>query len=347
MKQIRITIGLLISAGLLFLVFRGIDFGEVWAAMRDIEPLWLLLAIAVYFGGIVVRTTRWGLLMRSVKPCSTWRLFPIYVISYMANNVLPLRIGDIYRAYIVGKKEHVSKSATLVTIVVERIFDGLTMLLLLSIAVMLYPVSNPAIQKTLDIGSTIFIGAILACYLFLFNRKLAHRAFAMIVVWFPIRLRPRLSEMFNNLFIGLGILKGVGSMLNILVLSILTWLVEALSYHIVLISFGFSGNFVVAVSAMALVNLFIIAPAGPGYFGPFEFACVAILGSRGYGAMTSFNQETATAFALILHVVVQWIPSTLLGLIFMWREHISFREIRDENATGAMSDAGALPKEGI
>ena len=347
MKQIRITIGLLISAGLLFLVFRGIDFGEVWAAMRDIEPLWLLLAIAVYFGGIVVRTTRWGLLMRSVKPCSTWRLFPIYVISYMANNVLPFRMGDIYRAYIVGKKDHVSKSATLVTIVVERIFDGLTMLLLLSIAVMLYPVSNPAIQKTLDIGSTIFIGAILACYLFLFNRKLAHRAFAMIVVWFPIRLRPRLSEMFNNLFIGLGILKGVGSMLNILVLSILTWLVEALSYHIVLISFGFSGNFVVAVSAMALVNLFIIAPAGPGYFGPFEFACVAILGSRGYGAMTSFNQETATAFALILHVVVQWIPSTLLGLIFMWREHISFREIRDENATGAMSDAGALPKEGI
>ncbi len=347
MKQIRIAIGLLISAGLLFLVFRGIDFDEVWAAMRGIEPAWLMLAIVVYFVGIVVRTTRWGLLMRSVKPCSTWRLFPIYIISYMANNVLPLRIGDLYRAYIVGKKEHVSKSATLVTIVVERIFDGLTMLLLLSIAVMLYPVSNPAIQKTLDIGSAIFIGAILICYLFLFNQNLAQKAFNVIVVWFPSRLRPRLTEMFNNLFIGLGTLKGIGIMFNILMLSILTWLVEALSYHIVLISFGFSGNFVVAVSAMALVNLFIIAPAGPGYFGPFEFACVAILGSRGYGAMTSFSQETATAFALILHVVVQWIPSTLLGMVFMWREHISFREIHDENAEGAVGDAGVHLKEGV
>lgn len=334
MKQLRIAIGLLISALLLLLVFKGIDFKQVWEAMRGVSPYWLLLAIIVYFVGIVIRTKRWSLLMHSVKPCSTRRLFPIYVISYMANNVLPLRIGDIYRAYIIGKKEQVSKSASLVTIVVERIFDGLTMLLLLSVAIMWYPVADPVIKKTLEIGSLFFFGAIVVCYLFLFNRTLATRFFNLIIVWFPVSVQEKLRDMFNNLFLGLESLKGIGAIFNILMLSFATWIVEALSYHFVLCSFGFTGSFVVAISAMALVNLFIIAPAGPGYFGPFEFACVIILGSKGYGALTSFSQETATAYALLLHVVVQWIPSTLLGLLFMWQEHISFKDIGNDSVNG-------------
>ena len=108
------------------------------------------------------------------------------------------------------------------------------------------------------------------------------------------------------------------------------WLIEVSSYYLALNAFGFFGSFLVAIATMAMVNLLIIIPSGPGYFGLFEAACCLILGPAGYADLTGFTESVTTAYALILHVVVQWIPSTLLGLVFMWHEHISFKEIETD-----------------
>ncbi len=329
MKRFRILIGLVISIILLGFVFREIDLPELVAALSEVDVIWIPVAVFVYFFGIWLRTTRWTLLMQPIKKCSTRSFFPIYVISYMANNILPLRLGDVYRAYIVGKKESVSKGASLVTIGVERIFDGLTMLALLSLALLFYPVEDPLIKKAVTYGAVFFFTAIVICYVAVLNQKWATWFFHKVVVTLmPVKYHVKMNTIVDNLFVGLKSLKGFKTISGVIVFSFITWLVEAVSYMIVLIAFGFSGNFHVSIMTMALVNLMIIIPAAPGYFGPFELACVIVLGNTGYDI---FSQEHAVAFALILHVVVQWIPSTFLGLVYMWKEHINFREINWES----------------
>jgi glycosyltransferase 2 family protein len=310
-------------------------FAKLIAGLSRIKYQWVILAIIVYFAGIWVRTARWRILLNPLKKCATSRLFPVYIISYMANNILPLRIGDIYRAYIVGKRESISKGASLVTIGVERIFDGLTMLLYLVIAFMFFPVSDDMVKSAITVSAWVFLGAIFVCYLIIGNKRVAFSIFQYVKKFTPVRLHHRADEIFENFFKGLGSLKGIGPILSVIVLSMATWFIEALGYHLVLTAFGFWGHFHVAIATMALVNLLIIVPSAPGYFGPFELACVIILGKSGYGALTHFTMETSAAFALVLHVVVQWIPSTLLGLIYMWSEHITFKEIRDDSESGA------------
>ncbi|MBN1296135.1 flippase-like domain-containing protein [bacterium] len=333
-KIIRIGFGLAISAFFLWLVFRNIPMHQVWDSLQSLDIIWIVPAVFVYFAGVWVRTCRWGILMRPVKHCSTARFFPIYVISYMANNILPMRIGDLYRAYIIGKKEKVSKSASLVTIGVERIFDGLTMLVLLLISILLFPIEHEAVRQTVQIGSVLFLGSILTCYILLLKKDWAGWLFSRILNNLPAQFHSRLNDLFNNFFHGLDALRGGYEILLVSCLSLVTWLIEAASYYLVLNAFGFFGPFHVAIATMALVNLMIIVPAAPGYFGPFEWACFIILGNKGYGSLTGFTQEIAAAYALVLHVVVQWIPSTLLGLIFMWTEHVSFHEIDSDDEGG-------------
>ncbi|MBN1879238.1 flippase-like domain-containing protein [bacterium] len=327
---IRIGIGILISAVFLWLVIRQIDLNQVFREVRNINALWIIPAILVYFIGVWVRTTRWCILMRPISKNRTSQLFPIYIISYMANNILPMRIGDIYRAYIAGKKQNVSKSATLVTIGVERIFDGLTMLILLFVSILFFPIENQIVRKVATLGSIVFLGAILICYAVILKKAWMNWIFRTITGKTRFGNNPRMQEVFDNLLHGLDSLKAGNDIFRVLILSLSTWLIEAASYYLVLNAFGFFGTFLVAMATMAMVNLVIIIPSAPGYFGPFELACFIILGSAGYGDLTGFSENVATAYALILHVVVQWIPSTLLGLVFMWREHISFREINTD-----------------
>jgi glycosyltransferase 2 family protein len=328
-RAIRILFGLAISALFIWLIYTRIEVDKVTEAIRAVQVWWLIPAIVIYILGVWVRTARWSVLMNCVKKCSTNRLFPIYMISYMANNILPLRMGDIYRAYFVGRKESISKGATLVTIGVERIFDGLTMLLLLAGSLLFYPVNNPEVKLAIQIGSIVFLGSIIICYLVVLNRSWSDWIFSKFLALAPEKYHSRLHDIFDNLFHGLDSLKGKRELAGIVVLSLLTWLVEAVSYMVTLWAFGFFGGFHVSVSTMALVNLMIIVPAGPGYFGPFEAACIIMLGASGYGNVTHFTKEISTAYALILHIVVQWIPSTFLGLFYMWKEHVGFKQVEN------------------
>ena len=196
---------------------------------------------------------------------------------------------------------------------------------------MFFPVQNPMIKKALQMSAAVFLIAIVVCYIIVLNRKLTEWILDLLIQWIPCRWQNRFRYLFDNIFQGLNILTGMRDMFNVIILSFTTWLIESISYLLILWGFGFWGPIHVAISTMALVNLMIIIPSAPGYFGPFEFACVMILGKTGYGAITYFTKEMATAYSLVLHVIVQWIPSTLLGLLFMWKEHITFKEVRTDN----------------
>ncbi len=133
-KNKSLWIGIVISLALLVYAFKDTDFAGIGAAFRTANYLFLIPALLLYFFGVFLRSVRWHFLLRSIKPIGLERLFQVTVIGYMANDLLPLRIGELVRAYILGETEGISKASALVTIVLERIFDGVTMLIFIGAA---------------------------------------------------------------------------------------------------------------------------------------------------------------------------------------------------------------------
>lgn len=329
MKRIRFILGLLVSFICLYAVFRGTDFDKIWTAIISIKVVWLFPACIIYFLGIWVRALRWGYILKPIRRCPISKLFPVYLISYMANNILPLRAGDFYRAYITGRKESVSKAAVLTTVGVERIFDGLTMLAFLVIVSLFFPFQD-SVQKWIRPTAYLFLGMMVFCYLLIWKRAWALKLVTWFCRYLPERFRERVQMVSVSLLDGLQVLTGPRDMLVISVLSLLTWLIETVMYYFVGLGFGINIPYHGWISALALVNLAIIIPAAPGYFGPFEFACDLIL--RTYGVGESIRK----GYALVLHAA-QWFPSTLLGLVYVWKEQISLGRIRTEPEVEAVS----------
>ncbi len=129
MRSWKFWLGVVISAVFLSLALRGLDLDGFWTTVRHANYWWLIPGIALYFGAVWARTWRWHYMLRHIKSVSLTRLFPIVVIGYMGNNVYPARAGEVLRSYILRRKEGVPVSVSLATVVLERLFDGLVMLL--------------------------------------------------------------------------------------------------------------------------------------------------------------------------------------------------------------------------
>src|SRR5512135_711169 len=128
MKRWQFWVGLLISALFLYLVLRKIDYTTLWQVLKAANYWWLLPGVAVYFIALWVRSWRWHYLLRPLKAISTRSMFPIVTMGYAGNNIFPARAGEVVRAVVLKRKEGVPISASLATIIVERVFDGIVML---------------------------------------------------------------------------------------------------------------------------------------------------------------------------------------------------------------------------
>src|SRR5215210_8604725 len=128
MKKWQFWLGVLISIVFIWLALRGLRLDQFWDSVKQANYIWVLPGIGVYFIGVWVRARRWHYLLRPIKEIPTQTMFPITTIGYMGNNIYPARAGEVLRAVVLKRKEGVSVSASLATIIVERIFDGVVML---------------------------------------------------------------------------------------------------------------------------------------------------------------------------------------------------------------------------
>src|SRR5207248_9014715 len=120
LKNWRFWLGLLVSLCFLWLALRGQDLRQVRRALGEADYRYLAPALLLYFAGVWVRALRWRHLLAPVRRLSARALYPVVVVGYMANDVLPWRLGEVVRAYALRERAGVSTSATLATIAVER-----------------------------------------------------------------------------------------------------------------------------------------------------------------------------------------------------------------------------------
>ena len=160
----KFWIGVFISALLLVLFLMTVDLGRMYDALADANYLFIVPGLGLYLISVLFRTLRWQYLLAPMKALAVKRLYPVVVVGYMANNILPVRLGEVVRAYYVGEREKVSKVAALATIAVERVFDGLTLLFFAAVVSLFLPLVAP-LQELGEksnipvLGSTCLMGA--------------------------------------------------------------------------------------------------------------------------------------------------------------------------------------------
>lgn len=320
MKRWQVVLGLIVSAVFLWLALRGLNLTDVLAGLRSANYLWLVPGIAVYFLAVVIRTWRWHYLLKPLKPVSVRHLFPTVVIGYMGNNVYPARAGELLRAYVLKRNEGVSVSSSLATVIVERIFDGLVMLVFVFVALPTVPFLPDAVRSIVIFGSLIFFSALIV-FLFLAARPaLAARLYnPLIDRLLPHRLRDKVRGFIERFMIGLAALRDFEHIIMIFFTSILIWLLETVKYWFVMHAFSFEVSFFTLMLMNGIVNLATTLPAAPGYVGTFDAPGIAILSAAGV------NPEVATAYTLVLHAAL-WFPITLLGFYLMAHESLRWSD---------------------
>ncbi len=319
--SLRVWLGFGISLVFLFFAFRGQDYGEIWQALQDAEYRWVLPSLVAYFIGVYLRSARWRYLLRSVSDVPTRSLFPVVVIGYLANNVLPLRAGELVRSYALSVRFGVRKTTALATIAVERLFDGLTMLLFMLIASLSISVTGRLQIVTLS-ASAIFGVILTVLVLFVAIPGLREWSVRMVVRWLPGRVGPRVEEMALAFFSGLGILRQRSDLARVGGLSVLAWLCEASMYLLIAQGFDLNISPLAVLMVTAAANLATLVPSSPGYVGPFEWGVSLVL----VGALGK-TEELALSYAIAVHAAL-YFPVVLLGLFFWWRQSFSWREMR-------------------
>ncbi len=327
MKRWHMAVGLLISAFFLYLALRGLHLERVWAALRGARYIWLLPGVAVYFVGLYLRAWRWHYLLRPLQAVATRELFPIVTIGYMGNNIFPARAGEVLRAVLLQRRRRVPVSASLATILVERVYDGVVMLgfvfLNLPELARVAGASSGFVGdlQTLALwGSGAFVGALAV---FLLAGMFPARAEALLMQVLrplPERWRAPLRRVGVSFLEGL---RGLGSPREawmIFITSVAIWLLETAKYWFVMHAFAFRVPFFALMLMNGVVNLATTLPSAPGYVGTFDTPGIAVLAAYGV------DKALAAAYTLTLHAAL-WLPVTALGAYYAVQAGLHWHEL--------------------
>jgi hypothetical protein len=334
-KKASTWIGIFFIILACYLLFHNIDMDKLWLAVTHFNLFWLLPALAIYMLGYLIRGYRWVVLLSPIKKCTFRSLFPTLMIGFMANNIFPARAGEVIRAHLNGTKEGISRSASLATIILERIFDGLTMILVLWAALLFgsLPINKDTmpsgIQHAINLSPYVFGAAFLVLFLLVLFKKHAITLINFFISKAPQKFHEPLGNLANTFIDGLQILQNAKESFIILIASLAAWTCEFTSYYLLAIGMGIAPTPLTLWSAalvMAIVNLGILIPSTPGGIGVFELIGVVIVTPFGV------DKAIAIAYMILVHLLV-WIPITLLGAYFYTHEQLSLSKINPETKT--------------
>ncbi len=344
MRRWTWVFGLVLSLAFLYWALQGLHLGQVWGLIREADYVWILPGVGVYMLGLVVRAWRWHYLLRPVAAISSRRLFPLVTIGYMGNNIFPARAGEALRAVLLKRKYGVSISASLATILVERVYDGVVMLafVFLNLPELTRLTTASGFVgdiRTLALGGTaLFLGALLV---FLLAAMYPRRTEALIeggLSFLPASWEGRLLPLARRFLEGLAALGSPWEALMIFATSVVIWLLETAKYWFVMHAFDFQVSFFALMLMNGVVNLATTLPSAPGYVGTFDAPGIAVL--MAYGV----PKPVAAGYTLTLHAAL-WLPVTLLGWFYFVQEGLHWRSWRQ--ATLPSSEDPEPPTDGV
>lgn len=321
------NLALNLGISLLFLdfVFAEINLGEVGRALAQANYWWLLPSTLFVLLHVYFRTLRWQRLLKPMGEVGFWPAFRGLVIGITGNTVLPARAGEFLRAYVLGRSTGLPKTGVFATLVVERIFDGLTVLLVL-LAVIILGVRNEMLQTAGILGGVFYLGAMVAVFIFMTKR---HWADTLVNKFLPARPAKTVLGLLDGFHSGLAVLKNPRDLAVVTFWNALTWIMIPISLWFPLLAFDFGAPipWQAPVLLLPALALGLTIPGAPGGVGVIQAAVKLTLDLTFAGLPVAPNfAETVAAAGILIHLA-QFVPEIIPGIISFMYEGLSAGEI--------------------
>ena len=329
-SRLRAALVLVLTVGLLAFFLRGVDPRAVWAEARHANALLLATAILVVLVTYGLRAFRWQYLLAPIGPTRFVTAFQTTVIGFAASFLLPARAGEVLRPYLLARREQLPPTAAFATIILERLLDLITVLLLFGVFVLAVDPGSlsgdPALYARVKTGGLLAAAASVAGLAVLFalagHPERVGRLALKVERVLPEKLARAVAGFVESFAQGLAVMRQPGRLLVSLLLSFPLWLsiaagiwLTSRAFHM---TFGYLGSFLV----MTLLVVGVAMPT-PGQVGGFH-AAYRIAVVTFFGA----PEATAVGAAIVLHAV-SFVPVTLLGLAFMAQQGLSLGRMRE------------------
>lgn len=319
-EQKYTILGFFFSVIFMYLAFRKVDTRALGNRLETANLTYIFLSLLPLSASYITRNFLWQRIISTIKNVGFFSAFSALMIGFFANNVLPGRVGEFMRAYILGSRESVGKTFVLGTIFIERLFDIFTLLLFLTLSTLLFPMPEWAKHIAITTSIILLIVLIIA-YLILLKQNPILDRFENKLFFLSNPKRRFVITKIDSFISGLGILKMPKLILTVFALSLLTWLFASMSMFFVFKSIDMSIPSYGLLFVLSVINLGVIIPSSPGYIGTYQFLCVIALSAF------SVEKETALSFSIIYHVL-WYVPLTFVGLLFLWRENLNLAKLK-------------------
>jgi uncharacterized protein (TIRG00374 family) len=319
----------MLTVTLLYFAFRNTDLDKLYTSIRGANYWWMLSMFAFLMVSHLIRAWRWRYLLNPLKPDIEFRnLFSGVMIGYFVNNVLP-RAGELVRPYTIGKLESIPKSAALGTIVVERIMDTFSFLVLIIIIPLVYdgPLVEafPWLQRAGIMISLVTIGFLIVAVVLMARRDWTGALLKRMTGFMSPSVAMKFDSIFNSFLDGFLFVKRPGSFLAILILSVFIWLLYIVMTYVAFFSFGLESQlgFGAAIVVLAISSIGVAIPT-PGATGGYHwFAAQTLV------RLFHVSNEVALSYATVTHAV-GFVGVTIVGLSYFLSDHINIKEAMDK-----------------
>jgi len=293
------ALGIVVSILAIVAVLQSVDLGQTSAVLGGAAPGWIAAVFGAICLDVLIRAVRWQRLIAPIRRVALWRVLSYVLVGYLANNVLPARLGEVVRSHFLGDREGLSRTTTLGTVVVERIVDSVVVVAIAAFAIVVLNVRG-VLTSVVALGAA--IGALLVVALGI--AIAAHRlpGATRIAAWFD--QWPRVQAVVSRLRGGLAVAGRPATLAQALILSGAAWGATLIAFMAAGQAVGLDlrvGEAALLSSAVALASAI---PSGPAYLGTYEFAAVKVGDALGLPADPVF------ALALLVHATIIVVTST-------------------------------------
>ena len=318
----KLTMGIIIGVVLVYLSIRGIHFQDVADGFKTIRYGYVIAVLMILLVMQALRSWRWGVILSPMEKVDQLSLFSVTSVGFLAIIALPARIGELARPYLIANKSQIGMTAAVGTILVERVFDCLTVLFIFLVALFLTPLP-PWLVKS---GIVFFLITLIIFSIMIFmiiKREASLTALNSLFRKLPEKYIRTINHLFHQFIDGFKIITDIRLLFHVALLSVVIWLVDVVAIYCTFLAFGFTLPVVAAFVVMIILMIGITIPTAPGFVGNWHFSCIVGL------SLYDIPKTDAFAFAVIFHIIFIGIV-IILGLMFLPFNKFSLSDLKQQ-----------------
>lgn len=329
----KFWLGIVVSLFFMILLFGKIDFRLLGKALWSADYRYIFLVICFIFLSYFLRAVRWHYLLIPEKVIPLSSLYPATIIGYMANNLLPARLGEFVRAYILARREQLAPPAVFASLVIDRLFDGFTVLLLLLLTLFTLQLPSGMEDAALALKAggmamfTLYCGVVLFMYLLKRQTVRTLSVVGYVLKPFPTGITDKIIPLLGSFIGGIRLSSRTSHFAAVVATSAAIWFLCLISVDMTLRSFDVHLPLTASIFILILLVFAVMVPASPGFIGTYHYAC--------YKGLTVFGvpETTSVSIALVMHGT-SFFPVIIAGFYYLWKNKISLNEIQGAEKAG-------------